>query len=132
MKARAFQILSIMSLVLLTTSATPATRDQNTRDPIKDQEVATLAFAPDVPPPITRNYATKVIVHLEVREMEGRLADGVMFTFWTFGGKVPGKFIRIREGDLSSFISTTTPTTRCLTISIYTRSTVRAVAPPPR
>ena len=103
MRARAFQILSIMSLVLLTTSATPATRDQNTRDPIKGQEVATLAFAPDVPPPITRNYATKVIVHLEVREMEGRLADGVMFTFWTFGGKVPGKFIRIREGDFVEF-----------------------------
>ena len=25
------------------------------------------------------------------------------YTFWTFGGKVPGKFIRIREGDLVEF-----------------------------
>ena len=29
----------------------------------------------------------------------GGLADGVRYTFWTFGGHVPGKFIRIREGD---------------------------------
>ena len=29
-----------------------------------------------------------------------RLADGVDYTFWTFGGTVPGKFIRVREGDL--------------------------------
>jgi nitrite reductase (NO-forming) len=54
-------------------------------------------------PPITRTHATKVIVHLEVKEVEARLADGVKYTFWTFGGKVPGKFIRIREGDLVEF-----------------------------
>jgi nitrite reductase (NO-forming) len=53
-----------------------------------------------VPPAITRKNATKVIVHLEVKEVEGRLADGVRYAFWTFGGKVPGKFIRVREGDL--------------------------------
>ncbi len=58
-----------------------------------------LADAPNVPPPIHRDHATKVVVHLEVRELEGRLADGVRYTFWTFGGHVPGKFIRIREGD---------------------------------
>jgi nitrite reductase (NO-forming) len=38
-----------------------------------------------------------------VKEVERTLADGVKFTFWTFGGKVPGKFIRIREGDLVEF-----------------------------
>ena len=31
------------------------------------------------------------IVHLEVKEVEGRLADGVRYTFWTFGGHVPGQ-----------------------------------------
>ncbi len=25
------------------------------------------------------------------------------YTFWTFGGKVPGKFIRVRQGDLVDF-----------------------------
>jgi hypothetical protein len=41
--------------------------------------------------PSDRGDATKVIVDLEVRELEGRLADGVRYTFWTFGGHVPGK-----------------------------------------
>ena len=29
-----------------------------------------------------------------------RLADSVRYTMWTFGGSVPGSFIRVREGDL--------------------------------
>lgn len=66
-------------------------------------ENAILTDAPNVPPPITRQHATKVIVNLEVKEITKRLADGVEYTFWTFGGSVPGKFIRIREGDLVEF-----------------------------
>ena len=31
------------------------------------------------------------------------ISEGVEYTFWTFGGKVPGKFIRVREGDLVEF-----------------------------
>jgi nitrite reductase (NO-forming) len=71
--------------------------------PVKGEEIAQLTDAPHVPPPITRNYSTKVIVHLEVIEQTMRLADGVDYTFWTFGGKVPGKFIRVRQGDLVEF-----------------------------
>lgn len=70
---------------------------------VKGTETAVLTDAPNVPPPIKRNYSTKVIVNLEVREVQEKLADGVQYTFWTFGGKVPGKFIRIREGDLVEF-----------------------------
>ena len=73
-----------------------------TRDlpPIKGEEIAVLTTAPNVPPPITRKHATKVIVELETIEKVMRLADGVDYTFWTFGGTVPGNFIRVREGDL--------------------------------
>ena len=71
--------------------------------PIVGTEEAVLTVAPNVPPPITRNHATKIVVNLETREMRGRLADGVEYTFWTFGGVVPGKFIRVREGDLVEF-----------------------------
>lgn len=70
---------------------------------IRGEETAVLTEAPNVPPPITRRHATKVIVNLEVQETRARLADGVEYTFWTFGGKVPGKFIRVREGDLVEF-----------------------------
>lgn len=70
---------------------------------VTGEEVAVLAQAPFVPPPITRKHPTKVIVHLEVREVTKRLADGVEYVFWTFGGDVPGSFIRIREGDQVEF-----------------------------
>ncbi|MEK7299243.1 MAG: copper-containing nitrite reductase [Candidatus Margulisiibacteriota bacterium] len=70
---------------------------------IKGQERAVLTDAPQVPPPITRKHATKVIVDLEVIETEKTLADGVTYTFWTYGGSVPGKFIRVRQGDLVEF-----------------------------
>jgi len=67
--------------------------------PVRGQEVAELTAPPAVPRPITRTYATKVIVNLEVVEKTMRMADGVDYTFWTFGGTVPGRFIRVREGD---------------------------------
>lgn len=70
---------------------------------IKGEERAILTDPPLVPPPITRNYATKMIVDLEIIEMEMELADGVNYVFWTFGGTVPGSFIRIREGDYVEF-----------------------------
>ena len=66
---------------------------------IVGQEVAVLTTAPTVPPPITRTHATKMIVKLDVTEKAMRLADGVEYTMWTFGGSVPGSFIRVREGD---------------------------------
>jgi nitrite reductase (NO-forming) len=70
---------------------------------IEGQETAVLTDAPFVPPPITRDHPTKVMVHLEVREVVQRLADSVEYYFWTFGGRVPGKFIRVRQGDLVEF-----------------------------
>jgi len=70
---------------------------------VTGQEEAVLTDPPNVPPPIIRRHATKVIVKLEVREVVKPLADGVDYTYWTFGGTVPGKFIRIREGDEVEF-----------------------------
>ena len=70
---------------------------------IKGEERAVLTAPPMVPPPITRDYATKVIIDLEVIELEMEIADGVKYVFWTFGGTVPGSFIRIREGDYVEF-----------------------------
>jgi nitrite reductase (NO-forming) len=70
---------------------------------IKGEEIATLTSPPEVPPPITRKNNTKVIVKLEVIEKKMKITEGVEYTFWTFGGTVPGKFIRIKEGDLVEF-----------------------------
>lgn len=62
-------------------------------------ETAALTVPPQVPPPITRRRAAKVVVELEVIEKVMPIADGVDYMFWTFGGTVPGRFIRVREGD---------------------------------
>ena len=70
---------------------------------IRGSERAVLTSAPKVPAPITRTYATKVVIELETVEKTMPLADGVDYTFWTFGGTVPGSFIRVREGDLVEF-----------------------------
>jgi nitrite reductase (NO-forming) len=69
-------------------------------DPIQGQEIAASATAPAVPPPIARTFATKVILDVEIKEHVSDLADGVQYLFWTFGDDVPGKFYRVREGDL--------------------------------
>lgn len=101
---RTLGVLPILAVMSLISTAFAADNDQrNIDEPIKGEEVAKLTDAPQVPPALNRNHATKVIVHLEVKELEGQLSDGVRYTFWTFGGKVPGKFIRIREGDLVEF-----------------------------
>ncbi|HUG36688.1 MAG TPA: copper-containing nitrite reductase [Candidatus Limnocylindrales bacterium] len=61
---------------------------------------AVLTSAPLVPPPVDRAGNAKVIVHLAPPEAKGVLADGVEYTFWTFGGTVPGPFVRVRVGDV--------------------------------
>jgi nitrite reductase (NO-forming) len=38
-------------------------------------------------------------VELESVELEGQLADGTTYTYWTFNGQVPGPMIRVRVGD---------------------------------
>lgn len=85
------------------TSATPGGQAQNQAPSNLPEEVAVLSHAPEVPPPITRKTPAKVKVELEVLETQGELASGVHYTFWTFGGKVPGEFIRIRQGDEVEF-----------------------------
>ncbi len=70
-----------------------------TGEPIRAQ----LTSPPEVPPPTSRRAPAKVIVELEVRELVKEISAGVEYTFWTFGGTVPGSFIRIRQGDTVEF-----------------------------
>jgi nitrite reductase (NO-forming) len=44
-----------------------------------------------------------MVVKMETQEVVRQLADGVDYTFWTFGGEVPGQFIRVRVGDVVEF-----------------------------
>jgi len=53
----------------------------------------------DLPPPVGKREPQTVRVDLFSVEVEGRLAEGTTFGYWTFNGKVPGPFIRVRVGD---------------------------------
>jgi nitrite reductase (NO-forming) len=68
-------------------------------EPIK----AVLTAPPQVPPATGRTVPAKVVVELDVVEKEMPISEGVTYTFWTFGGTVPGSFIRVRQGDTVEF-----------------------------
>ena len=53
----------------------------------------------DLPAPLEVREPTTVRIDLEAVEVEGQLADGTTFTYWTFNGAVPGPFFRVRLGD---------------------------------
>jgi nitrite reductase (NO-forming) len=72
---------------------------QRRGEPAPGEVKAVLLAPPQVPPPIQRSRPAKVVIELETTEEKGALAGGVEYTFWTFGGSVPGPFLRVREGD---------------------------------
>lgn len=64
---------------------------------------AELTAPPQVPKPVGNRAAMKLKVSMEIKEQEGTMTDGVKYTYWTFGGSVPGSFIRTRVGDEVEF-----------------------------
>ncbi len=70
------------------------------RPPVQALAVADISREPDdLPPPIGKREPQVVRVDLIATEVEARLAEGTTFGFWTFNGKVPGPFLRVRVGD---------------------------------
>ncbi|HEY1213043.1 MAG TPA: copper-containing nitrite reductase [Bryobacteraceae bacterium] len=55
----------------------------------------------DLPAPIGGRAPAVVRVSITAKEVVGSLdsASGTTYLYWTFNGKVPGPFIRVREGD---------------------------------
>jgi nitrite reductase (NO-forming) len=60
---------------------------------------AELGTPPHAAPATHRDAPAHVRVRLEVQETTREIADGVTYTFWTYGGTVPGPMIRVRRGD---------------------------------
>jgi copper-containing nitrite reductase len=69
----------------------PAPADANAVDITRDPT--------EIPSPIGNRGPENIRVDLETMEVSGKLADGTTYTYWTFGGRVPGPFIRVRVGD---------------------------------
>jgi len=70
---------------------------------IKGTIDAELTAPPFVPAPVGDRPAKKLLVNMEILEKEGEMANGVTYVYWTFGGSVPGSFIRTRVGDEVEF-----------------------------
>ncbi len=67
--------------------------------PASREMIAELTSPPNVPRGVGRRKAKKLIVNMEIIEQEGTMTDGTTYNYWTFGGSVPGSFIRTRVGD---------------------------------
>lgn len=71
-----------------------------TTNPAAHPSLADIAENPvNVPPPIARRSPETVRVELETVEVEAHLSTDAVYRFWTFNGKVPGPFVRVRVGD---------------------------------
>ena len=100
------KLVSILAVGLLTLQACKQNPgESSTSNPAIDMKVSgetenqKVTPPPTVPAPVGDRAAKKVVVHLEATEIEGELADGVTYKFWTFNNTVPGTFIRVRVGD---------------------------------
>lgn len=71
--------------------------------PVHQEMVAELTPPPLVPTPVGKRKAKKLIVDMEIVELEGTMTNGVTYLYWTFDGTVPGSFIRARVGDEIEF-----------------------------
>ncbi len=63
------------------------------------QAVDIVRSAADVPTALGERAPKLVKYRIETVELDGRLDDGTTFTYWTFGAKVPGPMLRVKQGD---------------------------------
>lgn len=52
-----------------------------------------------IPPPIHRDHSIHHDITLEAQEVVAEINTGAVFRYMTFGGKVPGPLLRVRQGD---------------------------------
>jgi nitrite reductase (NO-forming) len=63
-------------------------------------DAVSVVLAPDnLPGPIGDREPETVDIELIAQEIDGVLADGTTYTYWTFNGTVPGPMLRVRVGD---------------------------------
>ncbi|WP_435133620.1 copper-containing nitrite reductase [Formosa sp. A9] len=104
MKNQLNYLLLFIPLLLISCFNNQEKNYENTSEiPVSREMTAELTSPPNVPTPVGRRKAKKLIVEMEILEKEGEMTDGVRYVYWTFGGTVPGSFIRTRVGDEVEF-----------------------------
>ncbi|THF47431.1 nitrite reductase, copper-containing [Flavobacterium supellecticarium] len=99
---RIYGVILIVMIVMIGCKETTPAKEHNSVA-LPEKIIADLTPPPMVPKPVANRKASKLIVNMEVKEMEGQMVDGVTYVYWTFGGSVPGSFIRTRIGDEVEF-----------------------------
>ncbi|HZD55239.1 MAG TPA: copper-containing nitrite reductase [Anaerolineales bacterium] len=85
-------------------AATPATATQAPAPPAQPVDVERIAADPtDIPGPVSHTQPRTHQVELDAQEVVAEIEPGVTFTYMTFGGRVPGPMIRVRQGDSIQF-----------------------------
>ncbi len=74
------------------TTATPLPKNAGLVDIVRDPG--------DLPAPVGDRGPRRVKVSLDTIEVTGQLSSGATYHYWTFNGKVPGPFVRVRVGDI--------------------------------
>jgi len=105
--SKAFAVLGLATLVACGQGeagkdTAAKTVDSSTIE-VSGEMKAELTAPPFVPASVGDRAAKKLIVDMEILEQEGTMTDGVKYVYWTFGGSVPGSFIRTRVGDEVEF-----------------------------
>ncbi|PIV90834.1 nitrite reductase, copper-containing [Candidatus Gracilibacteria bacterium CG17_big_fil_post_rev_8_21_14_2_50_48_13] len=75
----------------------PVLADQSTTHLTAQADIAKNPS--EIPAPIARTSPSPVEIHLLAKEVIAPIAEGILYTYWTFNGTVPGPFLRVREGD---------------------------------
>lgn len=95
---------SILVVMLFSTLIISCSNQKDSMEiDVTGSRIAQLTSPPLVPFPVENRAATKLIVNMEIIEKVGTMTDGVTYVYWTFGGTVPGSFIRTRIGDEIEF-----------------------------
>ncbi|HYG89894.1 MAG TPA: copper-containing nitrite reductase [Azospirillum sp.] len=95
---------------LLSTAATAAlfAASLGVASPVQADTVGAVDIArsaSDLPAPLAKRGPQRVTLNLDTVEVDGKLADGATYRYWTFKStdeqtpKVPGPFVRVRVGD---------------------------------
>jgi len=109
LKTTITQIAFMLSVAILLTGCRETTKKETNSNAnsssisVKGTIKAELTSPPNVPESVGNRTAKKLIVDMEILEKEGTMTDGTTYIYWTFGGSVPGSFIRTRVGDEVEF-----------------------------
>ena len=99
-KLGALLLLSGMFLVACSSpKQTPAPVASSAPAPAAKDAVRIAAKPDAIPAAINRTAPQTVKISLTTKELNGILADGTTYNYWTFDGQVPGPMLRVRQGD---------------------------------